>query len=66
MHYLGVKAVDDAIASLGVGSTTAVLDVGSGLGGPARQVPRSLRIDRRITRIYCAPTVRLTEQQDQA
>lgn len=35
-HYEGTDAVDDAISALGLDGTTNVLDVGSGLGGPAR------------------------------
>lgn len=35
-HYEGTDAVDDAIAALDAGPGSRVLDVGSGLGGPAR------------------------------
>ena len=35
-HYEGTAAVDDAAVALQLGSTSRVLDVGSGLGGPAR------------------------------
>ncbi|MDD5503838.1 MAG: methyltransferase domain-containing protein [Candidatus Omnitrophica bacterium] len=35
-HYFGVKAVDDAIELLGIGSGMKILDIGSGIGGPAR------------------------------
>lgn len=35
-HYEGTAAVEDAAAALGLGSTSRVLDIGSGLGGPAR------------------------------
>ncbi|MFT7475123.1 MAG: sarcosine/dimethylglycine N-methyltransferase [Verrucomicrobiales bacterium] len=37
-HYEGTDAVDDAIHAIGVGSESVVLDVGSGLGGPARYI----------------------------
>jgi cyclopropane fatty-acyl-phospholipid synthase-like methyltransferase len=37
-HYHGTYAVDAAISALGLGATSRVLDVGSGLGGPARYV----------------------------
>jgi SAM-dependent methyltransferase len=37
-HYHGNAAVDDAIRALAIGSASRVLDVGSGLGGPARHI----------------------------
>jgi cyclopropane fatty-acyl-phospholipid synthase-like methyltransferase len=37
-HYLGTDAVDHAIAALGLTSETHVLDIGSGIGGPARYI----------------------------
>jgi len=35
-HYHGTAAVDAAVASLGIGPETRVLEVGAGIGGPAR------------------------------
>jgi cyclopropane fatty-acyl-phospholipid synthase-like methyltransferase len=35
-HYEGTAAVDDAAVALGLGPASRVLDIGSGLGGPAR------------------------------
>ena len=35
-HYFGTDAVDAAIAALGIDGASRVLDVGAGLGGPAR------------------------------
>ncbi len=35
-HYFGTDAVDEAIAEAGIGAGSRVLDIGSGLGGPAR------------------------------
>ncbi len=35
-HYFGTDAVDEAIAMAGITAGSRVLDVGSGLGGPAR------------------------------
>lgn len=35
-HYLGTQAVDEAIAGLGIDSAMRVLEVGGGIGGPAR------------------------------
>ena len=37
-HYHGTEAVDVAIAALDVTSSSHVLDVGSGIGGPARYI----------------------------
>lgn len=35
-HYHGTQAIRDAASFLGVGPTSRVLDVGAGIGGPAR------------------------------
>lgn len=35
-HYLGVDACDELISILGLDSSVKVLDIGSGIGGPAR------------------------------
>ncbi len=35
-HYFGTEAVDEAIRVAGIGADCRVLDIGSGLGGPAR------------------------------
>ncbi|NNF78097.1 MAG: class I SAM-dependent methyltransferase [Rhizobiales bacterium] len=35
-HYFGTDAVDEAIAEAGINAKSRVLDIGSGLGGPAR------------------------------
>lgn len=35
-HYHGTDAVDLAVARLAIGATSRVLDVGAGIGGPAR------------------------------
>ena len=37
-HYFGTDAVDHAIEQLKLGSDSKVMDVGSGLGGPARYI----------------------------
>jgi cyclopropane fatty-acyl-phospholipid synthase-like methyltransferase len=37
-HYEGTDAVDDAIIATGADPESAILDVGSGLGGPARYI----------------------------
>ncbi len=36
LHYFGTDAVDEAIASAAIDHHSKILDVGSGLGGPAR------------------------------
>lgn len=35
-HYQGTEAVDEAIQALGINANTQVLEIGSGIGGPAR------------------------------
>jgi len=37
-HYLGTEACDEAISLLGIGTGAKVVDVGSGIGGPARYI----------------------------
>jgi cyclopropane fatty-acyl-phospholipid synthase-like methyltransferase len=37
-HYLGTQAVDHAATTLRIGRQSRVLDVGSGIGGPARHL----------------------------
>lgn len=39
-HYFGTDAVDEAIAMAGIEAGSKVLDVGSGLGGPARYLAK--------------------------
>jgi sarcosine/dimethylglycine N-methyltransferase len=41
-HYHGVDAVRDAIKPLGLGPHSRVLDVGSGIGGPARYMAHTV------------------------
>src|SRR5215475_4716671 len=41
-HYHGTDAVHAAARLLGLGPTSHVLDVGSGLGGPARYLASSM------------------------
>ena len=38
LHYHGTQAVDHAIKVTGINATTLVLEVGSGIGGPARHI----------------------------
>jgi len=37
-HYHGTDAIDISIKKLGINNTTKILDVGSGIGGPARYI----------------------------
>jgi len=46
-HYFGTEAVDEAIGALGLNENSRVLDVGSGLGGPARYI--AARTGARVT-----------------
>ncbi|XP_064619872.1 phosphoethanolamine N-methyltransferase-like [Lineus longissimus] len=39
-HYHGTEAIDEAIKSLGITEESRVLDVGSGIGGPARYLAK--------------------------
>jgi cyclopropane fatty-acyl-phospholipid synthase-like methyltransferase len=41
-HYLGTDAVDLAARSLGLGPASRVLEIGSGIGGPARRLASSV------------------------
>jgi len=41
LHYGGTGAVDEAVGRLGIDSSTRVIDIGSGLGGPARHLASS-------------------------
>lgn len=38
LHYHGTRAVDDAIGRMGLDAGSRVLEIGSGLGGPARHI----------------------------
>ena len=38
LHYHGTRAVDDAIERMGLHAGSRVLEIGSGLGGPARHI----------------------------
>lgn len=35
-HYYGVQAIDKTVAAANIGGTSRVINIGSGLGGPAR------------------------------
>ncbi|OPY20872.1 MAG: hypothetical protein A4E26_01778 [Methanobacterium sp. PtaU1.Bin097] len=37
-HYFGTDSVDDAITSLNISSENTILEIGSGIGGPARYI----------------------------
>ena len=38
LHYRGTEAVDFSIKKLGIDSNMTILEIGSGIGGPARYI----------------------------
>jgi cyclopropane fatty-acyl-phospholipid synthase-like methyltransferase len=52
-HYFGTDAVDEAIAALGLRPGMRVLDVGSGIGGPARYM--ASRVGVHVTALELQP-----------
>jgi cyclopropane fatty-acyl-phospholipid synthase-like methyltransferase len=52
-HYFGTEAVDEAIAALGLKPGMRVLDIGSGIGGPARYI--AARTGAHITALELQP-----------
>jgi sarcosine/dimethylglycine N-methyltransferase len=52
-HYHGVAAVDAAIAACGIASGDRVLEIGSGVGGPARWI--AARTGARVTALELQP-----------
>ena len=57
-HYFGTKAVDHAISRLGLSSDMMVLDVGSGIGGPARYLAD--RVGCRVVALELQPDLNET------
>jgi len=64
-HYLGTDAVDDAILSLNIDSQNRVIDIGSGIGGPARYLAKktgchvtALELQPDLHNIACSLTER--------
>ena len=64
-HYLGTEAVDDAISSLKISSKMKIIDIGSGIGGPARYLAEktgchvtALELQPDLDRIACSLTER--------
>ncbi|MGI9607419.1 MAG: SAM-dependent methyltransferase [Acidimicrobiales bacterium] len=57
-HYESTDAVDDAIAELNLGPSSRVLDIGSGLGGPARYIAD--RTGSRVTALELQPDLHAT------
>ena len=54
-HIGGIQATNDLLDQLDIGPETRVLDIGSGLGGPARHI--SSRYDAKVTGIDLTPEV---------
>ena len=52
-HIGGIQATNDLLDQLDIGPETRVLDIGSGLGGPARHI--SSRYDAKVTGIDLTP-----------
>jgi cyclopropane fatty-acyl-phospholipid synthase-like methyltransferase len=52
-HYFGTEAVDEAIVALGLSPGMRVLDIGSGIGGPARYM--AARSGARVTALELQP-----------
>ncbi|EKX63270.1 methyltransferase domain protein [Streptomyces ipomoeae 91-03] len=61
MHYLGHRALDNAVARLGAAPGADVVDIGAGLGGPARYLAD--RYKCRVTAVELQPELhRLSEE----
>ena len=52
-HYYGIDAIRAAADQLGLGSTSHVLDIGSGVGGPARYLAHA--VGCRVTALELQP-----------
>lgn len=57
-HYLGTQGCDEAIAALGVTAESRVLEIGSGIGGPARYVAN--RSGCKVTALELLPDLNAT------
>ncbi len=57
-HYHGTDAVDEAIMALGLGPDSSVLDLGAGIGGPARYL--AARAGSRVTALELQPDLDAT------
>jgi cyclopropane fatty-acyl-phospholipid synthase-like methyltransferase len=57
-HYLGTQAVDEAIRLLSLRPGQRVLDVGSGIGGPARYIAH--QAECRVTALEIQPDLHIT------
>lgn len=59
-HYLGTEACDAAITALGVTADSRILEIGSGIGGPARFVAN--RTGCRVTALELLPDLNTTAE----
>jgi cyclopropane fatty-acyl-phospholipid synthase-like methyltransferase len=57
-HYLGTETIDEAIRALGIGAERHVLDIGAGIGGPARYL--AARTGCRVTAVEIQPALHKT------
>jgi sarcosine/dimethylglycine N-methyltransferase len=61
LHYGGVAVVDEAIEQLGLSQTDKVLDVGAGLGGPARHIAQAVGCE--VTAVELQPDLNALGEQ---
>ena len=51
LHYHGTEAVDEAIRATNIAEGSSVLEIGSGLGGPARYLASAALVMRAARRL---------------
>ena len=57
-HYFGTDAVDEGIRQTGINANSRILDIGSGLGGPARYLAKTVGCS--VTAVEIQPDVHET------
>ena len=61
LHYNGTKAIDFAIKKLKIRPNTLVLEIGSGIGGPARYISYKRSLIRLLLNLGSAQLLRRLE-----